>query len=837
MSTVQARTVRTSLADLSPWDSRRSYGHSVQFYEEESSLLEGLIQFIGAAVLAGDSALVIAKKSHREGLTELLNRRGFDLTRATNEGRFLSLDAAEILEKFVVQGDLDATRFGQVVGDLIDGLAAAGDGGDRRVAVYGDMVALLFSDGQPEGAIRLEQLWNQLAETHTFQLHCAYPLNQFSLERHGKALLEICAEHSHIVPTERYTRLVDEQERLSTIVSLQQKAQVLETEIQERKRVQRDLEDRETELRDFLENAVIGMHRVAWDGTILWANKAELSLLGYERNEYVGRHISEFHADSAVIDDILQRLNRREELSNYEARLRCKDGSLRYVRIDSNALFRDGQFIHTRCFTMDITDKKESESALSRLAAIVESSDDAIVSKDLNGIIRSWNNGAERILGYTAEEVIGRPVTLLIPIELLDEENVVLSKIKAGERIDHFETVRLTKDGRRIDVSLTISPVKDGRGKIVGAAKILRDITEHRKASISRNQLAAIVDSSEDAIISKDLNGIVTGWNQSAERIFGYKPQEIIGRPITLIIPSQFLNDEALILSKVRAGERLDHFQTVRLNKSGGLVDVSLTVSPVKDGSGKIVGAAKIIRDITQQKKMEATFHTSERLASVGRLAATVAHEINNPLEAVVNFIYLAKQDPALPESIRAYLNAADKEIGRVAHITQQTLGFYRDNSQPVTLVIEDVIQDVLTIYERKCQYKALKIERRIEPGLMLSTLRGELKQILSNLIANAIDASKEDGKILIRAKTSRHFPSGRLGVRITVADNGAGISDQDKEKLFAPFFTTKASVGTGLGLWITKDLLKKKGGHIQFCSNSSDRSGTVMRIFLPLAT
>jgi len=345
---------------------------------------------------------------------------------------------------------------------------------------------------------------------------------------------------------------------------------------------------------------------------------------------------------------------------------------------------------------------------------------------------------------------------------------------------------------------------------------------------------AAIVESSDDAIISKDLNGVVTDWNKSAERIFGYEAAEIVGRPITVLIPPEFLNDENVILAKIRAGERIDHFQTVRLNKNGDRIDVSLTISPLRDQRGSIVGAAKIVRDITAQKKLETKLHITERLASVGRLAASIAHEINNPLEAVINFIYIAKQHPEASEEIKRYLNSADQELRRVAHITQQTLGFYRDNSEPMSLVIADVLQDVLTVYEHKCQYKTLNVEQRIEPSLTLNTVQGELKQILSNLIANAIDASKENGKIIICARTSHHIPSGGSGVRITIADNGVGISDENKQKLFAPFFTTKTAVGTGLGLWITKDLLEKRGGRIRFRSTDSDPSGTVMTIYLP---
>ena len=359
-------------------------------------------------------------------------------------------------------------------------------------------------------------------------------------------------------------------------------------------------------------------------------------------------------------------------------------------------------------------------------------------------------------------------------------------------------------------------------------------ITEQQRIDEAALRLAAIVESSDDAIVSKDLNGIVTSWNKSAERIFGFTAEEIIGKSILTIIPPELHGDEPGILARIRAGKRIEHFETVRMKKNGERVDISLTVSPVKDQHGNIIGAAKIARDITHQKKLEATLRTTERLASVGRLAATVAHEINNPLEAITNFIYLAKQQPGLSEKLQRYLTNADQELRRVAHIAQQTLGFYRDNSKAAELSVAELIGDVLTIYERKITYKQLRVEREVEPGLTINTVGGELKQVLSNLIANAIDASSEGGKIVIRCRATRKARSGIYGIQITVADTGVGISKDDQRQLFAPFFTTKKDVGTGLGLWITKDLVEKKGGNIRFRSTDQKPSGTVMSVFLP---
>src|SRR6185437_15546005 len=185
--------------------------------------------------------------------------------------------------------------------------------------------------------------------------------------------------------------------------------------------------------------------------------------------------------------------------------------------------------------------------------------------------------------------------------------------------------------------------LKDESGKPVRVAGINIDVTERKTAELARQRLAAIVESSDDAIISKDLNGIITSWNRQAERLFGYTEKEMIGRSILTLIPPELHADEDMILSKIRSGEKIDHFETVRIAKSGERIDVSLSISPVRDEHGTIVGAAKIARDIRESKKIERSLRTAEKLAAAGRLAATVAHEINNPLEAVTNLVYLAK--------------------------------------------------------------------------------------------------------------------------------------------------------------------------------------------------
>lgn len=484
-----------------------------------------------------------------------------------------------------------------------------------------------------------------------------------------------------------------------------------------------------------------------------------------------------------------------------------------------------------------VDERPPKPSVNSHLAAIIESSEDAIASKDLNGTITSWNKSAERMFGYAAEEIIGKPVTLIIPPELHDDEPRILGKIRAGQRIEHFETVRVHKNGRRIYVSLTVSPIKDVHGKIVGAAKIVRDITQKKKLEEDALRLAAIVESSDDAIASKDLNGIVTTWNRSAEKLFGYKAEEIIGKPITLIIPEELQQDETMILSKIRRGEKIEHFETVRVRKDGQRVDVSVTISPMKDDHGNVIGAAKIVRDITEKKKIDRALRVTEKLAAAGRLAATIAHEVNNPLEAVTNLVYLAKVDAHKPERVEEYLGMAGRELDRVAHITRQTLGFYRDPSLPARMSVTHLLDDLLSVYERRFESRKISVVKQYDGAIEVTALAGELRQAFSNLISNSIDAMPGGGKLVIRARQTHAWNRAHQpGVRITILDTGSGIEPRHRKNLFQPFFTTKEDVGTGLGLWITRNIAEIHGGSIRVKSKTGPKEhGTAFSIFLPL--
>ena len=263
----------------------------------------------------------------------------------------------------------------------------------------------------------------------------------------------------------------------------------------------------EREMNDFFEHAPVGVRWMSPEGTILRVNQAELEMLGYPQDEYVGRPLSQFCVDRGAVDDLLEQLHRGESLAEYDMRMRCKDGSIRHVQIDSNVLQENGKFVHARCFTRDITARKRGEEASAYLAAIVGSSDDAVIGTSLDGVIQSWNAGAERMYGYAADEAIGRPLSLLVPPYRPDEPPSLYSRLKGGQWIRNYETVRLRKDGTRIPVSMTFSPIVDRNQNVVGISAIERDMTDHKANEEERLKLIADLTVALGSI--KTLRGLI----------------------------------------------------------------------------------------------------------------------------------------------------------------------------------------------------------------------------------------------------------------------------------------------------------------------------------------
>lgn len=345
--------------------------------------------------------------------------------------------------------------------------------------------------------------------------------------------------------------------------------------------------------------------------------------------------------------------------------------------------------------------------------------------------------------------------------------------------------------------------------------------------------LAAIIDSSEDAIISKDLNGIITSWNKAAHRMYGYTAEEIVGQSILRLIPEELQFEEDEIRRKLKSGQRLEHYETTRVTKAGRRIEVSLTISPIKDSTGRVIGSSKIVRDITTRKQMERSLIQSEKLAAAGRMAATVAHEINNPLEAIMNLIFLARGSCDQDSETDEYLEAAENELERVSHIARQTLGFYRDTGTPAPVVVDELLKNVLAVYRSKLTSKDIAVDYRLAATRPLMASRGELLQVFSNIIANAIDALGPRGSLEV--ETKEVADAGTAGIQIVIQDDGIGIEAEHLSRIFEPFFTTKEQHGTGIGLWVAKQLVDKRGGRIEITSSTeAGNSGTQVCIFFP---
>jgi PAS domain S-box-containing protein len=289
------------------------------------------------------------------------------------------------------------------------------------------------------------------------------------------------------------------------------------------------------------------------------------------------------------------------------------------------------------------------ERELRSLAAIVESSDDAIIGKTLEGVVTSWNPAAEVMYGYTAAEMVGRSIAVLIPADRAGELEPILSALRHGERVEHFETRRVRKDGTLIDVSISVSPVRDASGAVAGAATVARDVTERNRAADAaselRSRLAAIVEASEDAIIGATLAGLITSWNPGAAVMYGYTAAEMVGRDVSMLVPPDRAGELVAVLERVRREEHVAPFETRRVRKDGALIDVSVSVSPVRDASGVTMAVAKIVRNVTdrnlalaERRANEARSHQAERMETVGQLAGGIAHDFNNLLGAINRF-------------------------------------------------------------------------------------------------------------------------------------------------------------------------------------------------------
>jgi PAS domain S-box-containing protein len=499
-------------------------------------------------------------------------------------------------------------------------------------------------------------------------------------------------------------------------------------------------------------------------------------------------------------------------------------------------------------------------------ADLLEALPDAIVAVDRDGTIVQANSQAQELFGYERDQLIGQKVEMLVPETYRRQhhqhrENFAQTPKtrRMGAELDLYGRRR---NGSQFPVEISLSPVSTDKGTLVLSA--IRDISDrkriaeelrraneelHRRSNEQlgeyRSRLASIIDSSEDAILSKDLNGVITSWNKGAEHIYGYSPEEVLGKHISLLTPSDRPDEISEILRKIERGESTEHYESVRVTKDGRHLSVSISVSPLRNAAGEIVGASAIARDITAQKRTEGQLRQSQKMEAIGRLAGGVAHDFNNIL-GIINACseFLRDRiDPASETSL--YVENIKKAIERGRALTKQMMAFTRTSAvQPCILDLNERLREISRLLR---PLLGDDVEILIVPRSATAVVEidpGQLDQIVVNLAVNARDAMPRGGKFILETGTVR-FDEGFAGqqqemaagkyVLLAVSDTGSGMDEATVSRIFEPFFTTKeAGKGTGLGLATVYGIVKQSGGRILVYSEPGQ--GTTFKIYLPSA-
>lgn len=494
--------------------------------------------------------------------------------------------------------------------------------------------------------------------------------------------------------------------------------------------------------------------------------------------------------------------------------------------------------------------KRSAEEGRDTIRAALYSIGDAVITADRDGKVQMMNSVAERLTGYQEADARGLPIERVVNIVNQTTRDTVPNPVrrviqegKAAGLANH--TVMISRTGAEIPIDDSAAPISTPSGAITGAVLVFRDVTDRKKAFDVARRLAAIVENSDDAIVAESLEGTITAWNRGAERLFGYTAAEIIGAPISRIIPPERQEEMGSILDRIRKGESVDHTETERIAKDGHRVKVAITISPVRDDAGHVVGASKIARDVTRQNQLEELIRQTQKMEAVGRLAGGLAHDFNNLLTVILGYAaalqgQLSPEDP-LRKTVNEILTAGE----RAASLTGQLLAFSRKQViQPRLVDLKNFVADTRNMLERLIGEDIdLAVVSDSEP-CFVNMDTGQLTQILMNLAVNSRDAMPAGGKLIIETRTvvREREDLGRRGVRpagryalLAVSDTGTGMSPETQAHVFEPFFTTKEpGKGTGLGLATVYGIITQNGGWVDLYSEPNE--GTVFRIYLPRA-
>ena len=510
-----------------------------------------------------------------------------------------------------------------------------------------------------------------------------------------------------------------------------------------------------------------------------------------------------------------------ERISHFETIRKTKDGINIYIALTVSPIKdASGKITGISKIARDISTQKLADERQAVLASIVNSSDDAIISKTLDGIITSWNYAAQKMFGYAEHEALGKHISMIIPPERLHEEAMIIENVRNGKKVEHFATERLAKNKKYVNISLTVSPIKDKTGNIIGASKIARDISGQKMAEEKHAVLAAIVNSSDDAIISKTLFGIITSWNHAAAKMFGYTEAEAIGKHISIIIPPDRMDEEAMIIANIRSGKKIHHFETVRVAKDGRSVNISLTVSPIRNSEGKVIGASKIARDIKEKVELDKQrLLFTEKLQQLNtykdEFMAMASHELKTPLTVIranLDILMLTMEEGSKNPYVQKSLNHVDK-LGKLIN---DLLDISKIQSGKLELRLRDFDMSSLL---KEC-IRGIQLTTPIQ--IIFNEKSGvipaygdpdRINLVINNLLGNAIKYAPGSKEIVVNAFRADD------GVMVSVKDSGIGIPKDDLTNIFSRFFRVSGLnstfSGSGIGLYIASEVVSRHGGKI----------------------